>query len=168
MSNASAPATSTPTSDPDNAGIIVREEQAAVEAIRSALQAAGIDPGHKPIDLRALPFEGTWGSASTICRLLAGELVNQDLAATGALDGLSKKESKQRVNELVGPKAQELAEQVAATMAASGPIRERRGSQRLHQFHLQREQGGRAAAGRSASARATGTDRRSLVPRPSG
>jgi len=116
MSNASAPATSTSPAFVDDAGIIAREERAAVEAIRSALQAIGIDSGSKPIDLRALPFEGTWGSASTICRLLAGELVNRELATTGELDGLSRKEVKGRVNELVGPKAQELAEQVAAIM----------------------------------------------------
>lgn len=119
MSNASAPPTST-IPNPANAGIIAREERAAVDAIRSALRLLELDPGSKPIDLRALPFEGTWGSASTISRLLAGELVNRELAAAGELEGLSKKESKQRVNELVGPRAQELAGQVATTMAATG------------------------------------------------
>jgi arginyl-tRNA synthetase len=119
MSNASAPAANSH-SAPSSTGIIAREEQAAIEAIRHALQAAAIDPGSKPIDLRALPFEGTWGSASTIGRLLAGDLVNRELAASGALDGLSKKESKQRVNELVGPKSQEIAEQVATAVGASG------------------------------------------------
>lgn len=119
MSTASAPPTS-PSSAPVNAGIIAREERAAVDAIRAALKGMELDPGSKPIDLRALPFEGTWGSASTISRLLAGELVTRELAAAGELEGLSKKEAKQRVNERVGPKSQELAEGIAAAMAATG------------------------------------------------
>ncbi len=113
-------ATASPTSSPVPAGIIAREEQAAVDGIRSALLAAGIDPGTRPVDLRALPFEGTWGSASTVCRLLAGELVTRDLDASGELDGLSKKDAKRRVNELVGPRAQHLAETVAAAMTETG------------------------------------------------
>ncbi|HYI24735.1 MAG TPA: arginine--tRNA ligase [Thermomicrobiales bacterium] len=118
MSHAPAPSSPSPSSSP--AGIIAREEQAAIDGIRSALVAAGVDPGSRPIDLRALPFEGTWGSASTVSRLFAGELVNRDLSVTGELDGLSKKDAKRRVNELVGPKAQELAETVAATMTETG------------------------------------------------
>ena len=120
MSNVSAPAPSGASSPFEHAGIIAREEQAAIDGIRDALREAGIEPGPRPIDLRALPFEGTWGSASTVARLLAGELANRELAASGELDGLSKKEAKQRVNELVGPRAQALAEQVAASIAASG------------------------------------------------
>ena len=116
MANASAPVSSTATSGDDHAGVIAREERAAIAAIRGALEAIGVDPGAKPLDLRALPFEGAWGSASAICRLLAGELVNRELATAGELDGLSKKQSKGRVNELVGPRAQELAGQVAAAM----------------------------------------------------
>jgi len=101
-------------------GIIAREEQAAIEAIRAALASIGIDPGSRPIELRALPFEGTWGSASTVGRLFAGELANAELAASGELDGLSKKEAKQRVNALVGPRSQEIAAQVAAAITATG------------------------------------------------
>ncbi len=120
MSNASASVAPGASPSTEPVGIIAREEQAAVESIRRALLDLGIDPGRRPIDLRALPFEGTWGSASTVCRLLAGELVTRELAASGELDGLSKKESKQRVNELVGPRAQQLAEQVATAIEASG------------------------------------------------
>jgi arginyl-tRNA synthetase len=119
MSTPAAPATSIPPSA-DPAGIVAREELAAAEAIRSALRELGIDPGNRPVDLRALPFEGTWGSASTVARLFAGELVNRDLEASGEIEGLSKKEAKKRVNELVGPKAQEIASRVAATIAATG------------------------------------------------
>jgi arginyl-tRNA synthetase len=105
---------------PATEGIIAQEEHAAIDAIRLALASIGIDPGNRPVDLRALPFEGTWGSASTVSRLLAGELVNQELDASGELEGLSKKEAKKRVNELVGPRAQELAAQVAAKIAETG------------------------------------------------
>ncbi len=108
---------STPTA---TEGIIAQEEHAAVDAIRAALADIGIDPGNRPVDLRALPFEGVWGSASTVSRLLAGELVNKDLDASGELERLSKKEAKKRVNELVGPRAQELAAQVAAKVAGTG------------------------------------------------
>ncbi len=105
---------------PANEGIIAQEEHAAVDAIRAALADIGVDPGNRPVDLRALPFEGVWGSASTVSRLLAGELVNKDLEASGELEGLSKKEAKKRINELVGPRAQELATQVAAKVAETG------------------------------------------------
>ncbi len=100
-------------------GIIAREERAAVEAIRAALEELGIDPGSKPIDLRALPFEGTWGSASTICRVLAGDLVSRELTVGGELDGLSKKEAKRKVNEHVAGRSQTLAEDVVARMVTS-------------------------------------------------
>ena len=119
MSTASAPVS--PSSTPSEpAGIVAREEQAAVAAIRSALTGVGIDPGSKPIGLRALPFDGTWGSAATIARLLAGDAVQRELEASGELEGLSRKEAKQRVNELVGPKSQEIAEQIAAGITATG------------------------------------------------
>jgi len=101
-------------------GIIAQEERAAVEAIRAALGALGIDPGTKPIDLRALPFEGTWGSASTICRILAGDLVARELTANGELDGLSRKDARWKVNEHVAARSQVLAEDVVARMVMTG------------------------------------------------
>lgn len=114
-STSTPPTTATPA-----AGVIAREEQAAVQAIRDALTSAGIDIGTRTIDLRPIPFEGTWGSASTICRMVAGELVINELEASGALEGLSKKETKKLVNARVGERAQELAETVAATIRNSG------------------------------------------------
>jgi arginyl-tRNA synthetase len=95
------------------AGVIAREEQAAIAAIRAALIDAGVDIGSKPIDLRPLPFEGTWGSASTICRMAAGDIVSKELEESGALEGLSKKEAKKLVNTRVGERAQELASGIA-------------------------------------------------------
>ena len=101
-------------------GVIAREEQAAIDAIRAALASEGVDLGNKPVDLRPLPFDGTWGSASTIARMAAGDIVQKQLDAEGALEGLSKKESKKLVNERVGAASQELAEKLAAHVRASG------------------------------------------------
>jgi arginyl-tRNA synthetase len=110
----SSPAAKTPP------GIIAQEERAAIDAIRAALSHLGIDPGNKPVDLRSLPFEGTWGSASTICRILAGDLVARELTANGELDGLSRKEAKRKVNEHVAARSQALARDVAARIVATG------------------------------------------------
>lgn len=104
----------------DQLGVIAREEQACADAIRSALASAGVDVTGWRIDVRPLPFAGTWGSASTVCRMVAGALVSAELEASGALEGLSKKEAKQLVNDRVGDRAQALAEEVAAAMRASG------------------------------------------------
>ena len=103
-----------------NTGVIAREEHAAVDAIRAALANEGVEIGTKPIDLRPLPFEGTWGSASTIARMAAGDIVQKQLEAEGALEGLSKKESKKLVNQRVGTASQELAEKLAAHVSATG------------------------------------------------
>ena len=100
-------------------GVIAREEQAAIEAIRTALASEGVDIGAKPLDLRPLPFEGTWGSASTIARMAAGDIVQQQLEAEGALEGLNKKQAKKLVNERVGQASQDLAEKLAATITAT-------------------------------------------------
>lgn len=105
---------------PVAAGIVSTEETAATDAIRAGLLTQGFDLGARPIDLRALPFEGTWGSASTVCRIAAGDAVTSELEAEGALAGLSKKEAKALVNQRVGARAQQIAEAVAAEMKASG------------------------------------------------
>lgn len=111
--------TNTPAQNP-NTGVIAREEHAAIEAIRVALASEGVVIGNKPLDLRPLPFEGTWGSASTIARMAAGDIVQHLLEKEGALEGLSKKEAKKLVNERVGAASQELAEKLAAHIAGTG------------------------------------------------
>ena len=117
-------ANATPNTQPANSspavGIVAREERAATDAIRQALTDAGIAIGSRPIDLRSLPFEGTWGSASTIARMVAGELVTNDLEASGQLEGLSKKEAKKLVNAGVSARAQELATTIADHLRATG------------------------------------------------
>lgn len=117
MANAASNQTA-PSSLPE--GIIAREERAAAGAIRAALADAGVALGARPIDLRPLPFEGSWGSASTIARMVAGELVTRELEASGALESLSKKETKKLVNEKVGGRAQDLAEAVAEALRLTG------------------------------------------------
>lgn len=102
------------------AGVIAREEHAAIEAIRAALASVGVDIGTKPLELRPLPFDGTWGSASTIARMAAGDIVQKQLESEGALEGLSKKESKKLLNQRVGGASQELAEKLAAHITATG------------------------------------------------
>lgn len=101
-------------------GIMVQEEHAAIDALRAALRDAGVDPGSKPIELRALPYEGTWGGGSIVARMVAGDLVTRELEASSELEGLSKKEIKRKVNERINDRAVALADQLAATLAASG------------------------------------------------
>ncbi|MDQ3043836.1 MAG: arginine--tRNA ligase [Chloroflexota bacterium] len=101
-------------------GIIAWEERHALEAIRAALAALGVDIGNRSIDLRPIPFAGTWGSATSICRALASDLVTRELESGSELEGLSKKESKRLVNERVPARAQALAEGVAAQVQAAG------------------------------------------------
>lgn len=110
---------STPNSS-STTGVIAREEQAAIEAIRAALASEGIALGTRPIDLRPLPFEGTWGSASTIARMAAGDIVQKQLDAEGALEGLAKKEAKKLVNERMGAASQDVAEKLASHIRATG------------------------------------------------
>ena len=105
---------------PDQTGIIAQQEAAAIAAIRAAASAAGADPGDRPVDLRPLPFAGTWGSASTIARMLASGLVQAELEASGALEGLSKKQAKKLVGERVNDRAQALAEQMAQHIRDTG------------------------------------------------
>lgn len=110
--------TNQPAQNP-NAGVIAREEHAAIEAIRAALASEGVDIGSKPLDLRPLPFEGTWGSASTIARMVAGDIVQKQLDSEGALEGLSKKETKRLINERVGEASQDLAAKLADHIAGT-------------------------------------------------
>ncbi len=98
----------------DGDGIIQREEQLAVAAIDTALAELGF--AARPMELRAIPFVGTWGAASSVCYALASEVVTRELEAAGALEGLSKKEAKRRAAETVQDRAHELAEAIAGRM----------------------------------------------------
>lgn len=98
-------------------GIVARGERQAEAAIAAALSDLGFAP--RRVDLRPIPFEGTWGLATSAAYALANEAVMSDLEASGQLEGLSKKEAKAlaggAVRERVPLLAQEIAERVAAT-----------------------------------------------------
>ncbi|MCC6790717.1 MAG: arginine--tRNA ligase [Thermomicrobiales bacterium] len=96
-------------------GIVAREERDARAMIAVALADLGVTP-RGPIDLRPIPFAGTWGVATSVCHQLAGEIVQAELEASGKLEGLSKKEAKKLGAEATRVKAQELAEQLAAKL----------------------------------------------------
>ncbi|MEZ4531272.1 MAG: arginine--tRNA ligase [Thermomicrobiales bacterium] len=100
-------------------GVIAEYEERARTAIASAVAGLGLTP-RGPIDLRPVPFTGTWGVASSISHALAGEAAAAELERSGALEGLSKKEAKKLTSERARAISLELAEQIAAELRASG------------------------------------------------
>lgn len=116
---ASAPdATAPPTPVVAADSIIEREERQAAAAIAAALADLGFEP--PSLDLRPVPFAGTWGIASSVCYRLANDVVTDELARAGKLDGLSKKEAKRLAAEIVPGRRQELAEAIAARVETAG------------------------------------------------
>ena len=111
------PPATTPRPTPDG-GIVATEERTAASAIAAALGDLGFD-GRSP-ELRAVPFAGTWGVASSVCLGLASEVVMRELEAAGEFVGLSKKEAKRRAADTVRGRSQELAEQVADRVRSNG------------------------------------------------
>ncbi len=103
---------------PNPGGILAREERRAADAVRTALDSLGLDLGNRPLELRPIPFEGTWGVATMVARMVASDAVQKELESSGALADLSKKDAKRLVNEAVGPKAVEIAEGIAAAILA--------------------------------------------------
>jgi arginyl-tRNA synthetase len=99
-------------------GIIARGEQEARQAITAALADLGFS--RRSVDLRPLPFEGTWGLATSAAYGLANEAVTRDMEARGQLDGLSKKEIKALTGGAVRERVPVLAEQIAERVAAAG------------------------------------------------
>ncbi|CAN5710845.1 hypothetical protein BH09CHL1_BH09CHL1_30980 [soil metagenome] len=100
------------------AGIIALEVLRAKAAIERALASEGIDATVN--DLRPLPFEGVWGVATSVCMSLASDLVLRELEASGKLEGLSKKEAKQKSSGASRERALALSETVAAQLTAEG------------------------------------------------
>ena len=87
-----ATATRPPANGRGQGGIIARGEREAAQAIAAALADLGFNP--RQVDLRPLPFAGTWGLATSAAYALANEAVTRELEASGHLEGLSKKEAK--------------------------------------------------------------------------
>jgi arginyl-tRNA synthetase len=106
-------------SGPGGDGIVAQEAQVARSAIATALTEIGVAPPARGIDLRPVPFAGTWGVATSVCHAIAGDLVVTELEASGALAGLSKKEAKQKASEATRTRAQELAESIATRVRQS-------------------------------------------------
>src|SRR5918998_3874928 len=114
--SAAATAGSTPANG--RGGVIARGEREAGEAIAAALADLGFSP--RPVDLRPLPFEGTWGLATSAAYGLANEAVTRELEASGQLAGLSKKEAKALAAGVVRERVPILAEQIATRVAGTG------------------------------------------------
>src|SRR5919107_2114024 len=98
--------------------VIARGEREAGEAIAAALADLGFAP--RSFDLRSLPFEGTWGLATSAAYGLANEAVARELETSGQLEGLSKKEAKALAAGAVRERVPVLAEQIATRVAATG------------------------------------------------
>ncbi len=90
-----------------------KEEQRAADLINDVLEELGY--GRREFDMRAIPFSGVWGTASSVCYQIGNEIEAERIDAETA--GLSKKESKQRAQEIVRQTAQRIAEQVAERLA---------------------------------------------------
>src|ERR671917_2426165 len=114
----SSPGTPSPAPANGRGGVIARGEREAGEVIAAALAELGFAP--RPVDLRPLPFEGTWGLATSAAYGLANEAVTRELEASGQLEGLSKKEAKALAAGAVRERVPVLAEQIAARVAAAG------------------------------------------------
>ncbi|MEA2514818.1 MAG: arginyl-tRNA synthetase [Thermomicrobiales bacterium] len=104
---------------PGGDGIVAHEAHEARAAIATALTELGVAPPARGIDLRPVPFAGTWGVASSVCHAIAGDLMLTELETSGALDGLSKKEAKQKASEATRTRAQELAESIVTRVRQS-------------------------------------------------
>lgn len=98
-------------------GIVASEEREARARIAGALAELGHVP-RGPIDLRPIPFSGTWGVATSVCHQLAGDVVMTGLEASGKLEGLSKKEAKRLASDATREKAQEIAATLAARLGS--------------------------------------------------
>jgi arginyl-tRNA synthetase len=94
--------------------MLQQEQQRAAARINDVLDELGY--GRRSFGMRPIPFPGMWGTSTSISYQLANEAVSA--ASDPELDGLSKKESRQRAKGLVGQRAQEIAEQVAGRLKA--------------------------------------------------
>ncbi|MEX2426227.1 MAG: arginine--tRNA ligase, partial [Thermomicrobiaceae bacterium] len=94
--------------------MLQREQDRAASRINDVLEELG--HGRRDFVMRPIPFVGTWGTSSSISYQLANEVLSQE--SSPELEGLSKKEAKRRNKELVGTRAQEIAEQIAEKLAS--------------------------------------------------
>ncbi|MFM9105595.1 MAG: arginine--tRNA ligase [Chloroflexota bacterium] len=105
-------------SQPAATGIIAREEARAAVAIAAAIEGLGLPA--RMVDLRPLPFEGTWGVASSVCFGLASDAVTAELEREGKLEGLSKKEAKNLAGSLARERVPALAQEIVSRLEGAG------------------------------------------------
>src|SRR5215211_1342564 len=94
----------------------IDRETALREQINTVLAELGYPP--RTIDLRRVPFSGSWGAASSVAKALSGQAAAEQIAAETA--GLEKKEARERAGQIAAAKAQEIAGQIAARLLAIG------------------------------------------------
>ncbi|TVR69976.1 MAG: arginine--tRNA ligase [Sphaerobacteraceae bacterium] len=94
--------------------MLQREQERAAGRINDVLEGLGF--GRREFTMRPIPFAGTWGTSSSICYQLANEQISE--SGDPELEGLSKKQAKKKMKELVGPRAQSIAEQIAERLAS--------------------------------------------------
>jgi arginyl-tRNA synthetase len=94
-------------------------DELARSAVMTALREMGLEP-RGPIDLRPLPFAGTWGVTTSVSHGLAGDIAQKALADTGALEGLSKKQAKQLTSDRARQESQLIAEGIASRLRDQG------------------------------------------------
>ncbi len=88
------------------------EEQAAA-IINGVLDDLGY--GSRPLAMRPVPFSGSWGTASSVAFQLANESVQENPPAE--LEGLSKKQAKQKQQEIIRERVGEIANAIAGKLA---------------------------------------------------
>lgn len=88
------------------------EEQAAA-IINEVLDDLGY--GSRPLAMRPVPFSGSWGTASSVAFQLANESVQENPPAE--LEGLSKKQAKQKQQEIIRERVGEIANAIAGKLA---------------------------------------------------
>lgn len=92
-------------------------EQQAVSLINDIIAELGYRP--RPFEMRAIPFSGQWGTASSVAYALANEAVAEEPPAEGD-EELSKKERKQRQQARMKEKGQAIAEEIAEKLRERG------------------------------------------------
>lgn len=95
---------------------MIENEERLAGAVRAALVEAGYPA--RDVTFRRIPFSGAWGVATSVAKVLAGEVGASKVSAATA--GLDKKEAKRRATELLNAAASEIAEQVAACLRRAG------------------------------------------------
>ncbi len=88
------------------------EEQAAA-IINEVLDDLGY--GSRPLAMRPVPFSGSWGTATSVAFQLANESIQENPPAE--LEGLSKKQAKQKQQDIVRERVGEIANTIAGKLA---------------------------------------------------